>query len=266
MTEIADRYTRVAVLDEGPATPLDMAYPEDQYVSVDLSADAMRLAGGEPLQVGRACAIRLEVLYRDTDGVEEGIALSETVSSAVVTCGGTPGTVITAGKRIKIAGSDVLWSLSEAVTIGEGGTADGTFVSSEAEDAGAHDLDTIVDAVSGWSTVDNAAESEEVTAYLPLTLRLYDQHTHRLAHERDAETLLSTTDDRYQIEADTNQDPRSTGEVRGYAGRLVLRWAADDDHPPPVGTWDWELIVGYEPEWGDRGDRVEARGVIEVLA
>lgn len=265
MTDIADRYTRVAVLDEGPSVSLALLYPEDQYVSVDLTDDMIRLVGGEPLQVGRACAIRLELLYRDTDGVEDGIALSEEVSSATVTCSGTPATVIPAGKRIKISGSDVLWSLDEAVTIGEGGTVDGTFTSSEAEDAEAHDLDTIVDAVSGWSGVDNAAESEGVTSWLPITMRLYDQHSHALVHERDSETLLSTTDTRYQIEADADQSPRSTGEVRGYAGRMVVRWAGDDDHPPPAGTWDWEITIGYAEEWSDRGDRVEARGVITVL-
>lgn len=83
------------------------------------------------------------------------------------TCGvtGTPGTVIPTGSRIRNSDTGTFWRLQEAggdVTIPGTSATTGTF---ESEDFGeilgiAGSLDTIDTVISGWDSVDNAADAE----------------------------------------------------------------------------------------------------------
>lgn len=115
--------------------------------------------------------------------------------------------------------------------------------------------------MSGLSAVDNAVDATPGTL-AALTLRLLDRRTHCLIHSRSS--LLETVDGsgEYQIEADSDQHPlvAAGALLAGNAGRLVIRWAAADDHPPPSGLWDFELVVAHPG-----GAAVEARGLLEVI-
>lgn len=84
-----------------------------------------------------------------------------TFSTAIVTLGGTDGTLIVAGKRVQIGTSGAIWITQDPVTI-SGGTAT---VTVQAEDAGEilaapGAIDTIVTPVSGWTSVTNAAAAD----------------------------------------------------------------------------------------------------------
>jgi len=77
-----------------------------------------------------------------------------------VTLGGTPGTVVAAGKVASVTGAGDRFVLKDPVTIGGGGTAPGVF---EAEEFGpipcyAGTLTTIETAVSGWTSVTNPVD------------------------------------------------------------------------------------------------------------
>jgi len=95
-----------------------------------------------------------------------------TYSTVTLTLGGTAGTTIDAGKRAKVPDSTV-FALDDDATIGVGGTVDATATATEAgpQEASAGSVTEIVDAVSGWSSVTNAAdatvgEAEETDAAL----------------------------------------------------------------------------------------------------
>jgi len=82
-------------------------------------------------------------------------------SSATVTLGGTQGTIIPAGSRVKTLENAIFASTADAV-IPSGGTVDQLFRSVEvgAIQAGAAALTEIVDVVSGWTSATNAAAAE----------------------------------------------------------------------------------------------------------
>lgn len=83
-----------------------------------------------------------------------------TYSTVTLTLGGTPATVIAAGKRARVPGTtDLYWALSANATIGGGGTVDAAAACTTigSQEASATSITEIVDAVAGWSTVTNAA-------------------------------------------------------------------------------------------------------------
>ena len=82
-----------------------------------------------------------------------------TYSTVTLTLGGAPSTVIAAGKRGRIPGTDIYWALVDEVTIPGGGSIDGaaqcTVIGSY--EASATSITEIADLVTGWDTVTNAA-------------------------------------------------------------------------------------------------------------
>ncbi len=87
-----------------------------------------------------------------------------TYSQATVTLTGTPGTVIPAGSLVRGGGDDgqAEWALDAEATIGGGGTVDAVVVAVEAGAVvgliGA--INQILDAVTGWDEVTNAAAAD----------------------------------------------------------------------------------------------------------
>jgi hypothetical protein len=83
-----------------------------------------------------------------------------TYSTATVTCAGTPATVIAAGKRVRVTDAGI-FALDDEVTIPGGGSIDVTVTAVESGpvEGLAGTIDEIVDPVSGWSTVTNAADA-----------------------------------------------------------------------------------------------------------
>jgi hypothetical protein len=83
-----------------------------------------------------------------------------TGSTVTLTLGGTPTTVIAAGKRAKVPGGAV-FATDEDATIGGGSTVDVTATATETgpQEAAAGSVTEIVDAVTGWDTVTNAADA-----------------------------------------------------------------------------------------------------------
>jgi hypothetical protein len=83
-----------------------------------------------------------------------------TKSTATVTCGGTPSTVIPNGSRVQVPGGAV-FSIAGPITIGGGGTVDGTAtaINTGPQEAAAGSITEIVDTVTGWDTVTNAADA-----------------------------------------------------------------------------------------------------------
>ena len=80
-------------------------------------------------------------------------------SSAVCTLTGIYNTLIPVGSQIKSTYDQTIWTLTEDVTIGENGTAEGTFTCDTAGpvQAGANTLTQIVTTVPNWSTVTNTS-------------------------------------------------------------------------------------------------------------
>lgn len=89
-------------------------------------------------------------------GVERTAA---TYSTGTVTLSGTAATVIAAGKRGRVGTDGPIVELDAAATIGGGGTVDAaaTAVEAGAVEIGAGAVDSIYDAVSGWTGITNAA-------------------------------------------------------------------------------------------------------------
>jgi len=83
-----------------------------------------------------------------------------TFSTAVATLGGTPSTVIAAGKRARVPDGPI-FAIDAEATIGGGGTVDAPVTCTEdgPNEAAAGSITEIVDAVSGWDTVTNAADA-----------------------------------------------------------------------------------------------------------
>jgi uncharacterized phage protein gp47/JayE len=89
---------------------------------------------------------------------------SATYSSALLTLSGTPATVIPALSRVRIGADGSMFELDAEATIGGGGTV--TDVASTSLETGeieapAGTIDTIVDAVAGWTGVTNPADALE---------------------------------------------------------------------------------------------------------
>jgi hypothetical protein len=84
-----------------------------------------------------------------------------TFSTVTMTLGGVASTVIAAGKRARVPDGS-FFALDAEATIGGGGTvdADGTCTVEGPNEAAAGSITEIVDAVSGWNTVTNAADAE----------------------------------------------------------------------------------------------------------
>jgi hypothetical protein len=82
-------------------------------------------------------------------------------STAVLTLGGTPSTVIAAGKRAGVPNDGPIFATDEEVTIGGGGTVDvdSTATENGPQNAAAGSITEIIDAVSGWTSVTNAADA-----------------------------------------------------------------------------------------------------------
>jgi hypothetical protein len=89
----------------------------------------------------------------------EAVAPAATYSTAVVEVVGTPGTVIAAGKRVKHAAASVYWALDSETTIPAEGFCDAavTCTTIGAQTAAAGWLNTIHDAVAGWTGVEQEA-------------------------------------------------------------------------------------------------------------
>ena len=86
--------------------------------------------------------------------------LAATYSTVTLTLTGTPATVIAAGKRARVPGG-AIFALDAAATIGGGGTVDAaaTCTTAGAYEAAASSVTEIVDSVSGWTSVTNAADA-----------------------------------------------------------------------------------------------------------
>lgn len=82
-------------------------------------------------------------------------------STAVCTCTGRAGTVISAGSQIASSLDDTRWSNTEDAVIGSDGTVDVTFTctTAGAVSASADTLTQIITVVPGWDSVTNAAQA-----------------------------------------------------------------------------------------------------------
>jgi hypothetical protein len=98
------------------------------------------------------------------DSIAAGMGLTRepaSYSTVPLTLTGTPATVIAAGKRARV-NSGGIFALDHETTIPGGGSiaADATCTSTGAVEASAGSVETIVDAVAGWTGVTNAAAAE----------------------------------------------------------------------------------------------------------
>jgi len=103
-----------------------------------------------------------EGVLLDNRGATVGVAREPaTYSSVTVTLGGTAATVIDTTKRMRVPGSAYYWTLTADATIGYGGTVDATAkcTTTGPVEAAAGALTEIVDSVTGWDTVTNAADA-----------------------------------------------------------------------------------------------------------
>jgi hypothetical protein len=259
---IAERSVLVAHLAEGPVTDLVAGYPyAESPTMLRLTRESLEAAGGQACYLGRAFAVQLDLLYLTDTGTTDGIPLGSH-GTATVTFTGTNGAAIPAESTVKKAAVAALWSTGAASTIPVGLTRD---LSVECETMGAvaaaiGTLDTVSPAISGVSAVTNAAEAAPGAAYA-ITLRILDRRTRSLVQSRSSLVETVPASGVYQITADPDQRSRLATYNDGNAGRLVLRWASADAQPPPVGLWDFELVVTHPG-----GAAVEARGLLEVLA
>jgi len=80
-----------------------------------------------------------------------------TASTVTLRLGGTPATVIAAGKRARVPGTTVYWTPAADATIPGGGTIDvaGVCTTTGATEATTGSVTEIVDAVAGWTSVTN---------------------------------------------------------------------------------------------------------------
>jgi hypothetical protein len=94
-------------------------------------------------------------------GLSGVIREAATFSTAVLTLGGTPATVIPAGSQAQVPETTKYFALDEDATIGGGGTVDAqaTATSSGPVEAAAGSITEITTPVSGWDTVTNAADA-----------------------------------------------------------------------------------------------------------
>lgn len=124
-------------------------------------------------------------------GLQRQASTFTTVAAVTVT--GASGTIIPAGKRAKTSAGDEFQTASQ-VTIGAGGTATVDFIAVEAGEVpcAANALDTIVDYVLGWETVDNTnAGVVGVESQSDASLRLQRKKTLALQGISIAEAIKS---------------------------------------------------------------------------
>lgn len=144
----------------GPEVPTGPETPEGQIIDVV----ATQLSELDELA---------QALYdtRDPDGAtgapldnigaySGAVRKDGTFSTITLTLGGTPTTVIAAGKRARVPDGPI-FALDAEATIGGGGTVDAaaTCTTEGPNEAAATACDEIVDAVFGWDTVTNAADA-----------------------------------------------------------------------------------------------------------
>lgn len=133
-------------------TPL-MATIADRHGALDEGIQATR----EQLDPSKATETDLDAICALVGVYRE----PATASTALVTLGGTPGTVIPAGSLVEGGGADgrARWLLLASVTIGGGGTGAGEVEAAEVGriEAGAGEISKVVSVVSGWTSVTNAS-------------------------------------------------------------------------------------------------------------
>ena len=166
-------------LDLAPETAQGQLIGGESAILVELDEAIVAVSNG--LSVSRALRSQLV----DAVSFLRIIPRLATRSTATVTLSGAEHTVISSGSRISGAGG-ALWRLTAIASIPAAGTVDAAV---EAVDAGpktaaADTLTRIVDVVSGWDSVTNAAAAtagvaEETTEEFR---RRYARHTGRLAH------------------------------------------------------------------------------------
>jgi uncharacterized phage protein gp47/JayE len=137
----------------GQAVDVHAASISEQDDMIQAVYDAFNLNNSSGVQLDNLVALR---------GMTRKAA---TPSTSTLTLGGTPSTVIAAGKRSRIP-DGTLWGLDSPATIGGGGTVDAasTCTTTGPEEAAATAINTIFDAVSGWTSVTNAADAIAGTA------------------------------------------------------------------------------------------------------
>lgn len=146
------------LVDRGlPAVDWD----SDLVFSIILDVVAVRLGlGAEADQALYDAAVPNNAtgIHADDIGAIQGVPrLESTQSSATVTLGGTSGTVVVEGKRVRGGGElgTSEWALTEDCTIP--GDVLVRAVDTGATEAGVGEVDEIVTPVAGWTTVTNAA-------------------------------------------------------------------------------------------------------------
>jgi len=156
LTEIRARYVELTEIDVdwdndlilGELTAIQAQILGEVAESVQAVYDSFDLNGASGVQLSNLARLRGLTRRRATKG------------EVTLTCTGTAGTVLLAGKMAEGGGDDgrARWVLTEDATIPVGGTVD---VAAEAEIAGRYTavggaIDAIVTPVPGWATVTNA--------------------------------------------------------------------------------------------------------------
>jgi hypothetical protein len=200
-------------------------------------------------------------------------------STAIVTCGGTNGTIIPAGSIVSIGSDGERWTTNVQVTIPVGLSVD---VAVTAENTGAIDaaigaINTIVTTISGWNTVTNAAEAElgeDVESDADYRLRSEDTGTGttteeaiytRLSEQDDIDAVVVVSNRSNEVDADgtdphavwivlypNTADQQNIAEViwgeAGVAGGIDFRGAVtatvtDINGEEEEIRWDWATAL-----------------------
>ena len=159
-----DLATYIADIEEllrtifGQDLSLDAETPQGQFAATFglfmAGADEVAVHATNGLNLYKAAGLQL-----DDIGTLFDLARSEgTRSSVTATLSGTPGTIVLPGARARTT-TGALFFLTERRIIQAGGTVEGTFRSQETGPivAGAGELTQLVDAISGWTGITNAA-------------------------------------------------------------------------------------------------------------
>jgi hypothetical protein len=177
------------------------------------------------------------------------IRKAATYTTAILTLGGTPSTVIPAGSKARKP-DGVIVALDAEATIGGGGdvTAAATATVAGALEAASGSIDTIVDPVAGWDTVTNAADATigrnletdpELRARRERNLSAAGSTTDqakRTALEEITEITHATCISNRELTADSNGIP-------GKAFRCVI-WPASGIDEDEVAQTIWEHMGG----------------------
>jgi uncharacterized phage protein gp47/JayE len=247
----------------------------------------------------KAAAIEIEPLYRLLDDIwaamdpdaAEGVQQDNVnrlrgavrnparFSTAVVTCGGTPATVIPAGSYSQIPNGGERWEHDVDATIPGGGSID---VAVTAENSGPIQaapaaISEIGTAISGWNTVTNAAAAvpgEDIESDADYRIRSEDATTGsttegaiytRLSEQDDIDAVVSTSNRGAEVDANgtpghtawiviypSTADQQNIAEViwgeAGAAGGLGFRGAVTATVTDANGieqqiAWDWATAI-----------------------